>query len=354
MRNIFIFALGVVFLVNCSPNKENNKTMEQGSIASVNKYEPADGQCFVFIGQDLGAIGGVEGYDQGYCNHYETPAGVTVYLALGSGNSPVSGLYDIANWGSGDCCANAYPTTDRFSNSMIAIGLTIAGQEQNTVNGQCNHSLDQIGQWIKGMAPRPVFLRIGYEFDGYDWNHYVPETYIPAFRYIRDYFDRSGIENIAYVWQSKGFGISLQEHDKWYPGNEYVDWCAYSHFGNPDGVMIQFARSKGKPVFIAESTPIFQEGNTFFDADIKKPEIARKMWDEWFTGFFRVIEENPDVVKAFSYINVDWYTQPMWIVNSTFQQSDSRIQMSEYVSEHWKTKIAEKNYLNAGQLDWNH
>ena len=84
----------------------------------------------------------------------------------------------------------------------------------------------------------------------------------------------------------------------------------------------------------------------------KHTDQARKIWDEWFTKFFSVIEENSDVVKAFSYINVEWLSQPMWIVNVTFQQCDSRIQQSEYVSNHWKEKVSGNGYIHAAELDW--
>jgi hypothetical protein len=116
--------------------------------------------------------------------------------------------------------------------------------------------------------------------------------------------------------------------------------------------MIQFARSKGKPVFIAESTPVFYQDGKYLDADIKKPETAYKIWNEWFNGFFRTIEANPDVVKAFSYINADWSSQPMWMKDEVFMRSDARIQMSDYVRSRWAKKMSGKRYVNAKDLDW--
>lgn len=294
MKSILKYIILPLLFTSCigCENKEHDTPAPEPNERELSKYEPEDGKCFVFIGQDLGAVGGLEQYNEGYCDHFQTPAGITVYLGLGgSDTDKVSGLYDIDNWGSGDCCANLYPQSERFNNSMIAVGLAIVGNETDIASGKYDRKLDIIGEWFKKLAPRPVFLRIGYEFDGTDWNHYVPETYIPAYKHIKDHFDAAGIHNVAYVWQSKGDGTPLSDMQKWYPGDEYVDWCAYSYFGQPDQVMIEFARMKGKPVFIAESTPVFQKGQTYFDADIKKPEIARKIWDEWFTKFFSVIEK---------------------------------------------------------------
>ncbi|MCD8166576.1 MAG: glycoside hydrolase family 26 protein [Bacteroides sp.] len=319
MKNIFKLLILFTMFPSCTGcGNQDPEIPETPEARKPAKYEPEEGQCFVFISQDLEAVGGLPDYNQGYCDHFATPAGITVYLGMGGDGDHVSGLYEVSNWGSGDCCANKYPLSNRFDNSMIAIGLAMVGQEEAISSGKQDAALDKIGEWIRNMAPHPVFLRIGYEFDGFDWNHYIPATYIPAYKYIKDRFDAAGIDNIAYVWQSKGDGTPISELDKWYPGNDYVDWCAYSYFGKPDKVMIEYACRKGKPVFIAEATPVFQEGDTYFDADINKPETAQRIWDEWFTGFFKVIEENGDVIKAFSYINIDWLSQPMWIENVTF------------------------------------
>jgi beta-mannanase len=37
-----------------------------------------------------------------------------------------------------------------------------------------------------------------------------------------------GVNNVAYVWQSKGAGATRKELDDFYPGDDYVDWVAFS------------------------------------------------------------------------------------------------------------------------------
>ncbi len=349
MTKIYFILLTCLVLVSCGSCNRRNMA-DDGR--KMQKYEPEEGKCFLFIGQDLGAVGGMEQYNDGYCDHFAVPAGITVYLGLGD-NGRVSGLYEIDNWGAGDCCADLYARTEKFDRCMIAVGLPLVNQEERIVRGEYDAGLDKIGAWIGRLAPRPVFLRIGYEFDGKDWNGYVPETYIPAFRYIKDRYDAAGIDNIAYVWQSKGTGSTADELREFYPGDDYVDWCAYSYFDGPDLTMIEFARMKGKPVFLVEATPTFQNGQgVYSDGDIKKAPVARKIWDVWMTGMFDVIERNADVVKAVSYINADWYAQPLWIGNPTFEQCDSRIQMSDYVRERWEKKISSPRYIRADGLNW--
>jgi len=41
-------------------------------------FEPSFGKCLVFVGQDLGAVGGLDQYEDGYCDHFAFPAGVTL------------------------------------------------------------------------------------------------------------------------------------------------------------------------------------------------------------------------------------------------------------------------------------
>ena len=102
----------------------NNKKMRQ------NKFEPKDGKCLFFIGQDLEAIGGFKDYDEGYVDTFNIPAGVTVYTNLSSGGASfghnfkgLDGLKTKANWGAGDTCAQYYIDNPKFKNSIISIYL---------------------------------------------------------------------------------------------------------------------------------------------------------------------------------------------------------------------------------------
>lgn len=318
-----------------------------------NKFEPKDGECLFFIGQDLEAVGGFKDYSEGYVDTFNIPPGFTVYTNLSSRGKSfgynfkgLDGLKTKANWGAGDTCAQYYIDNPKFKNSIISIGLSLVNAEKDIAKGKNDALIIEFGEWIKKIN-RPVFLRIGYEFDGWDWNDYEKKYFLKAWKRIHKIFTNMDIHNVAYVWQSKGTDTNQKNLEDWYPGDELVDWCGYSYFGNPDEEMITFARKHKKPVFIAEATPVFQEGALYFDADLSKEKIAKKAWDEWFIPFFKVIHKNQDVVKAFSYINVHWPSQPMWIPNLTFQQVDSRIQKSAYISKKWVEEISQPKYLKA-------
>ncbi|UOY06870.1 1,4-beta-xylanase [Muricauda sp. SCSIO 64092] len=323
------------------------------------KFVPQDGKCLVFVGQDLAATGGLDTYDQGYSDYFDIPAGVTVYTNLSPGsesyghyNKGLDGIKTKANWGAGDSWANLYVEDATYTNSAIAIGLSMVNHEKRISKGEHDGLIRELGVWIQSIK-RPVFLRIGYEFDGWEWNHYRRKHYLKAWKRIHSIFEALKVDNVAFVWQSKGTGSDQDVLEAWYPGDDLVDWCAYSYFGQPDEEMIVFARRHHKPVFIAEATPVRQSDNLYFDTDLKKERLEQTIWQEWFVPFFRTLEKNNDVIKAFSYINSDWSSQPMWITNPVFQKVDSRIQVSEYISRQWREEMKKPQYLHATKGLWN-
>ena len=60
--------------------------LSQNTAQNLGKFEPENGKCLVFIGQDLAATGGLEEYSDGYSDYFKTPAGITVYTNLSPGN----------------------------------------------------------------------------------------------------------------------------------------------------------------------------------------------------------------------------------------------------------------------------
>lgn len=359
--NSLQLALGflIVFLFGSrqSINAQNSEIVNKTNLA---KFEPADGQYLFFIGQDMNAIGGLDKYNDGYCDYFDTPAGFTTYTNLSPGgqsfgyrNRGNDGLKSISNWGAGDVCAQCIIDDSDFKNSIISIGLSLVNHEKEVAKGKHDELIKELGNWIKSLGQRPVFLRIGYEFDGWEWNHYTKKHYLSAWRYIHETFNEMNISNVAFVWQSKGTGTNQKTLEEWYPGDDLVDWCGYSYFGNPDEEMLTFARKHKKPVFIAEAAPVFQIDNLYFNTRLTDAEIAESAWKQWFLPFFDTLNKNSDIIKAFSYINVNWSIQPMWINNPTFQKVDSRIQVSELISKKWEEEIAKPRYLKSNSRLWN-
>ena len=196
---------------------------------------------------------------------------------------------------------------------------------------------------------RVVYLRIGYEFDSKD-QCYNPDYHVAAFRYIKERIDALGADKVATVWQAAGwprdefrpdinvfYTISDPGHyDIWYPGDEYVDFVGLSTFYmrdfktyqwgcsdlNPDlftetvaprylhNRILDFARSKNKPVMIAESAPQGFDTRDLSASCIfnnnKQSISAFELWRDWYKDFFKFVRWNRDVVRVVHYINSNW------------------------------------------------
>ena len=323
-------------------------------------FEPADGEVILFAGQELEAVGGLDEYNDGYMDHFDAPAGWTTYTNINPGEDSfgriqdgLDGLYETADWGDSDYNASLQIADPDFKHMALAIGLQYVNHEERIAKGEHDKYIDQLGEFLLSLEERPVFLRLAYEFDGYAWNQYDLDSTKIAYRRIIDRLREMGVKNTAYVWQSTGW-VSTPEHlEAWYPGDDYVDWLGVSFFSRWREIeMFEFARTKGKPVFIAEASPTISDFQVKFTGQTKEtqmsnPEQAKEAWESWFVPLFNAINEYPDVIKAVSYINCHWDSHPMWINNPTFQKIDARIQLSPYVSEKWIEETSKPKYLKA-------
>jgi len=364
MNRIVVLLLGIFCLAACQQNEKVPiyKARVENKRAGINKakFEPEDGKVLLFVGQELNAIGGLADFNDGYLDHYKKPAGFTMYTNLAPGDSSfgflqkgLDGVWTTDNWGDNVSNMSLQLADPNFENMALAIGLSIVNHEEAVANGERDDLVRKLGVFLKNLAPRPVFLRIGYEFDGHAWNHYDRGSYLKAYRRIKDLYDEMGVTNVAYVWQSTGFVSNQEQLDAWYPGDEYVDWCSFSFFARwKEQEMIEFARKKDKPVFIAEASPTLSDFTVKFDGNTKesilsKPIQAQEAWDKWFVPFFLTIDENPDVLKAISYINCHWKAHAMWKGNPTFRRVDARLHTSELINGKWKEEMSKEQYIHA-------
>lgn len=234
---------------------------------------------------------------------------------------------------------------DQFPNSVIQSALWMVGPNEickNVPKGIYDHVIKQFAKWALSIAA-PIYLRIGYEFDGIH-NQLEPKEYVEAYRYIVNMIRSEGANNIAYVWHSyasepyKNFDITA-----WYPGHSYVDWMAISVFGhaydNTDfGVycdrVMEVARDYKKPVMIAECNPVF---------GIEKEDSS--VWEDWFVNFFSFVHNKN--IKAISFINEDW--QRLTIDEIT-DWKDARLYNNMKVAEKWFEEVNQSKYLKQSDL----
>jgi len=289
------------------------------SVARKNKFVPPEGKILLIIGQDVNTI------DTYVVDAGVIPGGFMVYTSVQN----MEGIYSPVDYGAG--VGHFQYLIDHYPNTVIQIGLYMVDALDGVIEGLYDENIDKLGEWIK-KADRPVYLRIGYEFDG-PHNHYEPSKYVKAYRYIVDRLKANGVNNVAYVWHAHSHSLR-SPIEKWYPGDEYVDWIGISYFSQHYNYMmpvIEFAKQHHKSVIIAETTPQ-GIGTTFGEGS----------WKRWFQLFFNFIAEKN--IRAICYINSNWEEQPMWKGQGW---GDARIQANKIIKKRWLDEIGKEKYLQA-------
>ena len=305
LRNLLI-CVGLFILVPCLAFSDSNS------------FAPPSGNTLLLIGQDRNTI------SKYVKSMGDIPGGTMLYT------SPprLEGLKWATEYGSGPQDGNAL--LHSYPNSVIQIGLYLVDNIDGVLAGRYDDHLKILAKWIR-KANRPVYLRIGYEFD-LPANHYDPQQYIQAFRYVVDYMRKVGVKNVAYVWHSQCVENSSQQWMDWYPGDDYVDWFGVSIFSTqqiPTAIkFLKLAREHGKPFMICESTP---EGTYSVRGKI-----------DWFKHIFQFIKDQK--VEAFCYINSNWDVMPMY---KGQHWGDARIEEYPEIKDLWLKEIDQERYLKA-------
>ena len=229
---------------------------------------------------------------------------------------------------------------DKFPNAVIQSAMWMVGKwdiAKNAGYGDYDKVVKRYSAWAKSID-RPIYLRIGYEFDG-PHNELEPKEYVKAYKHIVNLMRAEGVNNIAFVWHSyasrpfKDYPVS-----DWYPGDDYVDWIGISVFGHAYGgndfgpycdTILKFAQQHKKPVMIAESNPIYGIENTNTDA-----------WDQWFVNYFNFIYSKN--IKAISFINEDWTSAK---IDGISDWKDARIHNNEQIAKAWFHETNKDRYL---------
>jgi uncharacterized protein (TIGR03437 family) len=201
----------------------------------------------------------------------------------------------------------------------------------------------QIANLVTGLQrlATPVYLRIGYEFNGTGWNGYQPATYQQAFIRITNAIRAANLE-VATVWDASGDAADegVTNYNDYYPGDQYVDWFGMNMYGvsmfAQDPAITPFfamAIAHQKPVMLAEESP--------------RPTGAQNgatSWNDWFAQFFAFMQTTP-VVKQFDYIDWNWANYPQW---STWGDARLETTAAAYVRNLYVAQLAQPGMLNAG------
>ena len=299
---------------------------------------------------------------------------------------------------------------DRHSEAALQLGLTmgyspvwstLGGNPQlpgavKVAAGVYDQQLRQLAEWLNGLGDRPVFIRVGYEFDllGGQWG--TPAQYKAAYRHIVDLLRRRGVDNAAYVWHSAGAFFRTADYSglagllgtldrtggaldpvvngstallrqgarltgtepdllpirAFYPGPGYVDYFGISYwddaccFGRSSAdardiyrqrtrELLRQARAMGLPLMMAETTP------AYIGADSGAPSLT------WIRRYFGLIERFD--MRATAYIDPDWpsidngfWGSPYW----GHFWPDARIEANAGTCHLWLEEIAKSRYVN--------
>jgi len=261
---------------------------------------------------------------------------------------------------------------EAFPESGLQIGLWLSGGQgcRDIVSGVLDDEIYRLFDFVQSGLPESVpkvFLRVGYEFDnpwfGYSDN---PAVYREAFRkLVRACETQMTVnlchEKIAFVWHSWAAPRKIDTSlDQFYPGDYFVDWVGVSIFqqlypwandekkseneGNFAGgnilevkEVLEFAKTRNKPVMIAESAPF--GGINVTESSIAKEYIDdNNIWNLWFQKTIDLIDEYD--IAMWSYIDCDWGSQPMW---KGIGFGDTRLSSSDVVMSHWWDQVLNKN-----------
>jgi hypothetical protein len=302
---------------------------------------PPANQTWLLIGQDVTSI-------QQYAARVRPPGGVVGYTSLDT----LAGVTSLVNWGAGD--QSLVQLGGEYPGKPVALGLFLGGQLGNVTSGGLDSQIDSLTRTLVGLG-RPVLLRIGYEFDN-PINGYDPTQYRGAFVHIVNRIRGAGPNLVRSVWQSEASCQAPgQGTDAWYPGDAYVDWVGLSYFtqhaqcnDTPVQALVGFARTRGKPLFIAESTPQGYDltALTFSPNGSGYQGITpSNIWSAWFQPYFALIHANQDVIRAVAYIDADWNAQPMWQNGGNGYWGDSRVQQNPLIQQMWTSELSGSSWV---------
>lgn len=350
-------------------------------------YIPPAGKTLLVIGQDLQSE-----YDYVNSGYFPVPGGVTSYINIydvtnGSASYPYGGLgEDVSgnsvpdvDWGAGPL--NTRNAALGYPQSALAIGVYMTEQYypnglSKIANGDYDQEINRLANFLKEID-KPVFLRIGYEFDG-NWNVGYDDTlnYKKAWRHIVDII-RPIAPKTMMVLQActspidemmEGYDENL-EH--WYPGDEYVDYLGYSWFLNMSqqftltDELLALAQKHNKPVMACEASPQgydltnlnYRYINTMLGGAPGTNPVSKtpaQIWSEWFQPYFQYIHDHSDIIKVAAYINADWDAQATW--GPPYSQGywgDSRVQMNADIRQMWLNEITDSLWLHGSDQLFN-
>jgi hypothetical protein len=254
-------------------------------------------------------------------------------------------LRDVEDWGQRVRAELAAITPHRV---VPQIGLNFTGGKDNGTGldgdvaaGKWDRQLSAFADAVASLQ-RPVFIRIGYEFEG-GWNNYQPATFVAAWIHITQYLRSRGVP-FATVWCAAGASSgwpALPDLMKFYPGDQWVDWWGVDIFSEDEftkpqlAVFLDASCVHRKPVMIGEMTPRYVGVLG-----------GKKSWQRWFAPMLHLLRTRPEI-KGTAYINWEWREWSDRLGFSWHDWGDARLGSNARVREAWVQALQDPIFLHA-------
>ena len=153
------------------------------------KFVPPAGKTLLIMGQDLNTI---TEYMENFSNRL-IPGGWAAYWGI-------TGMNGVDRMNTKDIARqfgyqNHQKLVDRYPDTVLQSGLWMTGKWgilENAGKGEYDSTIRQFSTWAKSVE-RPIYLRIGYEFDG-KHNKMDPVDYVRTYRRIVDIIRAEGAD----------------------------------------------------------------------------------------------------------------------------------------------------------------
>ncbi len=307
-------------------------------VAKGEAFLPPEGKCLHIAGQSREDF---DSYVTAVCGQgagCPPPAGAALYT-----NLDLDGLLGPFALAEGDPHQDLPYLLKAYPNVALQVGLYLhAAQLAEVGDGKHDARIGELARAL-GATQRPVYLRIGYEFDG-EHHHYDPGAYKTAYRRIVGGIRKAGVANVAYVWHSIAVRPTFGRRDPldWWPGDDCVDWVGISFFLvdevpglAPDRQrLVEIAREKKLPVMICEASAVRA-------TPAQKRLQGEAYWDFWYKPFFTFLETTPEV-RAFSIIHCDW---DRLSVSRALQWGPCLLDRDPVVLERWRKEMRRGKFV---------
>ncbi len=309
------------------------------------RFEPLDGMTIYGMGQtvrsDLPQF-----YDDmtkpGICTAYNKSGGKRARLL-----SVYLNVYDLTSWDRVMTKLNEIQS-EEGAWYIPVVGISIEGtkiQMDSFFSTTTDSTIREFGRRAKAYG-KPLYIRPMYEITpegghGQLLTQYygtqAPEKAKTGYRKIVGLMREGAggdLLNVSWIWHVFAYNsISTSTLEQWYPGNRYVDWVGDSWYAanasDSQAVMSSsfanirtFARSKGLPLMIPESSAI------------KQNITSSSVITNYFNLYFDQINNSGNYIKGFVYNNVNWAGYAGIPGADQYKDwGDARIQLSPQVSQ---------------------